>query len=110
MEANRHARIASGRSQFERDGWLPFIVRNVEQLATGTIVHGVALDNPTVLHFGFPTQVEPERIKPVFFRNLPNDKTLVEFNFFPHDSEIPVSLLGFDDCRNEFDIVLQQKQ
>lgn len=36
----------------EKDGWFPFIARNVERLASGTIVHGVGLENPTTFHFG----------------------------------------------------------
>lgn len=99
---NRH-------SEFERDGWLPFVIRNIEQLAVGTIVHGVALDNPTVLHFGFLEAIKPDKHRPIFFRYEKSDKSRIEFNCFAPTSSEAKTLVGFDDCRADFDLLIKKR-
>ena len=95
-------------SEFEKDGWLPFLVRNVESLGSGTIVHGVALDDPTILHFGTRHRdLALDRERPIFFRIHPDRCGVIEFNFFPLTSECAVSELFIDDCRTDFDLMLK---
>lgn len=99
-------RLTALPSEFEKDGWLPFLVRNIEYLGNGTIIHGVALNDPTVLHFGTEkSDLEVDSERPLFFRFL-NDKTVVEFNFFPQTSDTSVTETLTPDCRNELDLAL----
>ena len=93
------------------DGWAPFFVRNIERLATGTIIHGVSLDDPTVLHFGslnFDLSLDKER--PIYFRYNDASRTAVQLNFFPLSGELPIFETAFNDCRNDFDLVLFKKK
>lgn len=81
-------KLTNRRSEFERDKWLPFFIRNIERLAIGAIIHGVALDNPTVLHFGSPqTEITPDRERPIYFRLVSGRSPDVELNFFPQDGQ-----------------------
>jgi hypothetical protein len=101
-------KLRNRRSEFERDGWTPLFVRHVESLAVGTIVHGTALSDPAVLHFGFFEIFAPDTQRPNFFRIREGREPRVEFNCFPIGAEEPLSLRGFDDCRNEMDILLKR--
>lgn len=102
--------LRNRRSEFERSGWLPFFIRNIERLAVGTILHGVALDDPTVLHFGSLTlDINPDKERPIYFRPMKSKAGVIELNFFPLEGSEPVSNRLFDDCRNELDLLLKQE-
>lgn len=102
-------KLRNRRSQFERDGWTPFIVRHVEELVIGTIIHGVAYDNPTVLHFGsFELVLNPDKERPIYFRRTKKTGEDIELNFFSAKVEEPVTKKMFDDCRSEFELLLKR--
>ena len=101
-------KLRNRRSEFERDGWTPLFVRNVEALAVGTIIHGVAMNNPAVLHFGFLEYLSPDTRRPIFFRTRDGREPRIELNFFPNGLSEPCSLRGFDDSRNEIDLLLKR--
>ena len=108
FNAEGRPKLRNRRSEFECNGWTPLFVRNIELLAVGTIVHGVALNDPTVLHFGFLELVNPDSTRPIFFRTCDGREPRTELNFFPNGTVEPSSIKGFDDCRNELDLLLKR--
>ena len=101
-------KLRNRRSEFERDGWLPFLIRNIEKWGAGTIIHGVALDDPTVLHFATTnSDLEIDRERPCYFRAKAPDAGRVEFNYFPERTHEPVSVSLHDDCKYPFDLLLK---
>ena len=101
-------KLRNRRSEFERDAWLPFLIRHIECLASGTIIHGVALDDPTVLHFGTTeANIDPDTDRPIYFRLPKSIADEVEFNFFPKWSSEAVSRRMINDCRSDFDLLLK---
>lgn len=103
-------KLRNRRSEFERDGWTPLFVRHIEALAVGTIIHGVAFNNPAVLHFGFIEAIALDAKRPTFFRAGEGEETQVELNFFSCNSAEPISAIGFEDCLNELDLVLKRSE
>jgi hypothetical protein len=102
-------KLRNRRSEFERDRWLPFFIRNIERLAAGTIIHGVALDDPTVLHFGsLNPDIAPDQERPIYFRAMEDQIGLVELNFFPLGLNESVSASLFNDCRSDIELHLQR--
>ena len=91
-------------SAFEKDSWFPFFVRHIEQLAVGTIVHGVALNDSTVLHLGVSADTFVDAERPIYVRMTTTRGG--ELNFFPLGLADPVSTEFFSDCLNEFDLLL----
>lgn len=101
-------KLRNVRSEFERDGWLPFFIRNIELLAMGTIIHGVAIDNPTVMHFGTnELHLSIDTELPIYFRPSKEEADIIELNFFPSDAEKPVTHRLFNDCFNEVELALR---
>jgi hypothetical protein len=98
-------KLRNRRSEFEKNGWTPFFIRNVETLAKGMIVHGVAFDSPTVLHFGFCESFGMERTLPIYFRMHAQGR--VEVNFFTNVAGEIANIFGFDDCFNEMELLLK---
>jgi hypothetical protein len=92
-------------STYERDGWIPFAIRRIEQLATGTIVHGVAFEDPVTRYLGFLPAFEPDPARPIFFRKVPDISGRIEFNCFQNGADEPTTNFAFDDCRSEMDLV-----
>lgn len=93
-------------TEFEETGWLPFILRNVEFFSVGTIIHGVALDNPTVLHFGTRNvNLDLDRQRPIHFRCREDGSKRVDINYFRNSEDQPVSICMFADCVNEVEIL-----
>jgi hypothetical protein len=102
-------KLRNRRSEFERDGWLPFFIRHIERLASGTIIHGVAIDDPSVLHFGSSDpEIAPDKERPIYFRKLKGEPSIVELNFFGAGLEESISKHLFDDCRNDLDLILKR--
>lgn len=102
-------KLRNRRSKFERDGWLPFFIRHIELLAAGTIIHGVAIDDPTILHFGSgDLEIAPDKERPIYFRKLKDQTGIIELNFFALGSAEATSKHLFDDCRNDLDLILKQ--
>jgi hypothetical protein len=101
-------KLRNRRSEFERSGWTPLFIRNIEALTAGTIVHGVALNNPTVLHFGFVVAVDIDRARPIFFRTIEGREPRIELNFFHIGSVEPYTARAFEDCRNEIELLLKR--
>lgn len=99
-------KLRNRRSTFERHGWIPLFIRKVEAVMHGTIVDAVAFDDPTVLHFGVLSEINPNRKRPIYFRRRAAD--LVEINFFPADDEGHVSVKGFAECSTELDLYLKR--
>jgi hypothetical protein len=100
-------KLRNRRSEFEQNGWTPFFVRNVEFLGVGTIIHGVALDDPMVFHFGIRSlALSLDRNRPIYFRTRKNALGIVELNYFPLEAPTACTTLCIDDCRNEFDFLL----
>jgi len=92
----------------ESSGWIPFVVRNVERLASGMIVHGVGLDNPTAFHLGALADLEIDLALPVFIRLLPNNRA--QLDFFPADHGKALTVEVYPDCLNDFDLILLRSQ
>jgi hypothetical protein len=102
-------KLRNRRSEFERDGWLPFLIRNIERLAVGTIIHGVALDDPVVLHLGsLETEIDIDQQRPIYFRSRKTIAGEVELNFFQFNSSSPTSEFFFNDCRTEMELLLRR--
>jgi hypothetical protein len=73
-------------------------------------VHGVALDDPTVLHFGcVERDIAPDKERPIYFRLSTGRAGLIELNFFPKEAGAAVSEFLFDNCRNEIELILKLK-
>lgn len=70
----------------------------------GTIIHGVAINDPTVLHLGFTADVTVDRERPIYGRIT--TKRGGELNYFPVDETGPVSVNFYSDCLNELDLLL----
>jgi hypothetical protein len=95
-------------SEFEKDRWLPFIVRHIERLGIGTIVHGLVLDNPTLEHLGILSKdFDPDTYRPIFFRTTSIADTIAELNYFKIGSDEIVSRSLYRDCRNEFELLIK---
>lgn len=92
----------------EKDGWFPFIARNVERLASGTIVHGVGLENPTTFHLGALIDLMIDSTRPIFVRLLPDNRA--QMDFFPTDRTEPSTVDVFPDCLNDLDLLLLRTQ
>lgn len=102
-------KLRNKRSEFERDRWLPFFIRNIERLASGTIIHGVALDDPTVLHFGtIELNIAPDTERPIYFRASKTTDGCIELNYFASSESESVTSILFDDCRTDLDLILRQ--
>lgn len=106
--AKGQPKLRNRRSTFERDGWIPFIIRNVEQLVAGTIINGAVLENPAKLHLGLPQSIKPDKTRPAFLK-YPDTKTYIELNCFEENANEPTSHKAFNDCRNEFELLLKSK-
>lgn len=97
-------KLRNRRSEYERDGWLPLFIRNVENLVVGALVHAVTLDDPTVLHFGLATNVAIDTERPIYFRHLKPADATAEINFFPKDAPTPVNLDALLPCLTEMEL------
>jgi len=89
---------------WEKEGWFPFIARNVERLASGTIIHGFGLENPTIFHFGALIDLMIDLTRPIFVRLLPDNQA--QLDFFPVDLAEPSTVNVFLDCLNDLDLLL----
>lgn len=101
-------KLTAKKTELQREGWLPFIVRNIEPLASGVIVHGVVLDNPTVRHLGSLESLSIDRELPIFIRPKPQSPGVIEFDFFPEGKDDHRTVSVFDDCRTDFDLLLRK--
>lgn len=106
--ASGKPRLRTLPTALERGGWFPFIARNVERLASGTIVHGVGLENPTAFHFGSLIDLMIDSMRPIFVRLLPDNRA--EMDFFPIDRNEPLTVEVFPDCLNDLDLLLLRTQ
>ncbi|WP_147413903.1 hypothetical protein [Rhizobium sp. WW_1] len=70
----------------------------------GTIVHGVALNNPTVLHLGVLADIHVDCERPIYARMA--TARAGELNYFPFGFAEPVSIDFYSDCLNELDLLL----
>jgi len=104
FNAKGRPKLRNRRSEFERDGWLPLFVRNIELLAIGALIHAVTLDDPTVLHFGLATELEIDSDRPIYFRRLDALPVLAEFNFFPKSALEPITRRVFVPCLTEIEL------
>jgi hypothetical protein len=90
---------------------MPFFIRNVESLVSGVIIHGVAMDSPTVLHFGsLDSEAIPDKERPIYFRYRDTNPKMIEINFFGIHSTEPTTEIMFNDCRSHFDLLLKAKK
>lgn len=92
-------------SEFERRGWLPFIIRRIEQLPRGVLIKGVALDSKTLHYLGSMEEIPIDKKRPIYFREARNKMGMIELNYFPMDETEPRSVLLFADCNNEIELL-----
>lgn len=104
---NGNPKLRNRKSTYERDGWIPFVVRNIETPLGASIVHGVALDSETIHHIGFRRAFVPDLTEQIYIRPVPDQSDEVEFNFVPLGSHEALSYVGYDDCRNAVDLILR---
>lgn len=92
------------KSDLQKCGFLPFVVRRIENLLGGSIVHGVLLDAPTPRHLGTIEDLSLDRERPVFL--LEGDLGLSTLNFFPANSDKPISLQVREDTLGPLDLLM----
>lgn len=101
-------KLRNRRSAFERDGWSPFFIKNIETSISGTLISGEALVGQGHFLFGFLDQFSPDLEAPVFFRIRTGREPRVELNFFPKGSDTSHSLMGFEDCGTELELAAKR--
>ena len=94
-------------AEFEKDGWLPIIIRNVETLAIGHLIHAQIIDSPNFIHLGLTNQIAIDCARPIFYRKISIEKKKSEINFFAVDTEFPTSESVFADCDTELEFRLR---
>lgn len=70
----------------------------------GTIVHGVAVNNPAVLHLGVLADILIDCERPIYARMTTTSAG--ELNYFPFGLAEPISIDFYSDCLNELDLLL----
>ena len=104
---NGNPKLRNRKSTLERNGWIPFVVCNIETPLGATIVHGVALDSDTVHHIGFLRAFAPDQNEQSYIRPVPDQSDEVEFNCVPLGAQDARSYVGYGDCRNALDLILR---
>lgn len=98
-------------TEFEEAGWLPFVLRKIGEYSIGTIIYGVALDSPTVLHFGTrDNNLGVDRDMPIHFRLRNDDGKRVDIDYFPKGADRSISICMFTNCRNEIELLANCNQ
>jgi hypothetical protein len=92
--------------EFEKDRWITFIVKHIENLGVGTIIHGCAFDNPATNHLGTrDINCHPDRNRPLFFRPKIEKNNVFELNYFRINSDEIITQDFTADCCNEIDLL-----
>ena len=104
FNSKRRPRLRNRRSKFEKGGWLPVFIKKIEELPGGTIIVGVALDNPTKLYFGISEEIVPDKERPIYFQRTKREKKNIKINFFPINGDEPLEKLAYDNCFSSMDL------
>lgn len=105
FNAKGRPKLRNRLSEFEHRGWLPFIVRKIEQLPRGTLIKGVALDSKTFHYLGSVETIQIDNHRPTYIREAKNKTGLIEMNYFSIGETEPQSALLIVDCRNEIELI-----
>ncbi len=99
-------KLRNRRSEYERDGWIPIDIRNVEEFPKMVIIHGNVLDRPEVIHIGLDGAWSVDQEMPTYIRYECDGR--IKVSFFAMNSESFVDLYGILDCLNPMDVILNR--
>lgn len=99
-------RMRSLPTAWDKSGWIPFFVRNIEAFGCGTIIHGACFNNPTVFHLGVLADISVDLNRPVFLKV--SSDTSVALDFFPLTEVASMTVEAFPDCLNVIDLLLRR--
>lgn len=88
----------------EKNGFLPLIVRRVERVNGGSILHGVVWDTPTALHLGTMEILDLDANRPVYVRRDGSGCAVV--SHFPMGSLEPINIRMREDTLGPLDLLM----
>ncbi len=97
-------KLRNRKSDLEKDGWLPFFATNIEKFTCGTIIHGLALDSPTIHHFGFSQFIDIESDSLIYFKILRTTEPNVKLHCFLKTPSESANFLGYNNCSTELEL------
>lgn len=92
------------KTKLQEQGFLPTIVRRVEPLYNGAILHAVVWNTPTVLHLGTTEPLSLDVTRPVYV--LLNGSGWGVLNYFPVDSFEAVNIPVREDTSGPLDLLM----
>lgn len=97
-------KLRNRKTKFERDGYIPLIVRSVEISVAGTIVIGEELSSSKPIGLGIAKELEIDRGCPLAFRVEPKQSDLAKLVYFETSSPEPRTALVHTDCFDELEL------
>ena len=98
-------KLRNKRSKYERDGWIPLIIKRVETLGVGTIIHGVAFDNPTILYLGTRERLTIDRTCITFYRDRERREPRIEVSYLSLGEKEAITVRMFENCPTEIELI-----
>lgn len=99
-------RLRVYKSEYERDGWIPFIVRFIEEFPNSIIIHGFILDNPGERHIGVKSHLKIDRAIPMYLKD--GGEGIVKISAYDIEMEDFILLNGLDACSGPLEIELKR--
>lgn len=92
------------KTEFQEQGFLPLIVRRIERLSNGSILHGAVWDTPTALHLGTTESMDADTNRPVYVQQDGSGWAIV--NYFPTNSFEPINIRMREDTLGPLDLLM----
>ncbi|ESX51371.1 hypothetical protein X762_05645 [Mesorhizobium sp. LSHC426A00] len=92
------------KTELQEQGFLPLIVRRIERLNGGSILHGVVWDTPTALHLGTMEVLDLDTNRPVYVRR--DDSGWAIVSYFPTNDVEPTNIWMREDTFGPLDLLM----